>query len=587
MVYQKKADFNRWAQEFSISPIVARIIRNRDMMTDEQVGEYLQGGEECLHSPMLFKDMEKAVHIIEKKIEEGKKLRIINDYDIDGVCSGYILYDGMKRLGGNVDIRTPERLRDGYGLNIRLVEEALADGVDTIITCDNGIAAKQQIAYGKERGMTIIVTDHHEVPFEEEGGRKISILPPADAIVNHKQEDCPYPFKELCGAAVAYKLICCLYEKMKRELPEYREFVAIATIGDVMVLQQENRILTKQGLQVLQHTQNVGLRALIDVLELKSEQIDSEAVGFQLGPCINAVGRLDSAKRAVDLFAASSYPLAYQKAVDMKEWNEQRKKLTEEGTIEAVNQVEHGAWREDPIYVIYLPDCHESLAGIIAGRIREQYNRPVFVFTDTENTDEEGNFLVKGSGRSVDGYSMYEGMHSCSELLYKFGGHKGAGGLSLKQENLEPFRKKINQLCPLSPKDFVQQVWIDAPAPFSYMNLELVKDLEVLQPTGNGNEKPCFAQKNIKLLKLDVYGEARKIMRMKVRGEDGQECIGVYFNARQLLEEMRQRYGEEEVEKALKGLDNPIFFRAVYMPRKNEFRGNVSVQLEFTRIQLE
>ena len=587
MVYQKKADFNQWAEEFAISPIVARIIRNRDIVTEQQVREYLYGGQECLHSPLLFKDMEKAVHIIEEKIEANQKIRIINDYDIDGVCSGYILYDGIKRLGGKVDIRTPERLKDGYGLNIRLIEEALEDGVDTIVTCDNGIAAKEQIAYGKKRGMTIVVTDHHEVPFEEQEGEKVFVLPPADAIINHKQADCPYPFKELCGAAVAYKLISCLYEKRGKEMPEYREFVAIATIGDVMELRGENRILTKQGLQVLQYTQNVGLRALMDVLEIKPEQIDSETIGFQLGPCINAVGRLDHAKKAVDLFAASSYPIAYQKAVDMKDWNEQRKKLTEEGTVEAVNQVEQGGWKKDPIYVIYLPDCHESLAGIIAGRMREQYNRPVFVFTDTENTDEEGSPLVKGSGRSIEGYSMYEGMHECSELLYKFGGHKGAGGLSLKQDNLEPFRKKINALCRLKPKDFVQQIWIDAAAPFSYMNLKLVKCLEVLQPTGNGNEKPCFAQKHIHLLKLDVYGESRKIMRMKVQGEDGCVCTGVYFNARILLEEMKQHYGEEEVEKALKGTNNKIFFQAVYMPKKNEFRGNVSVQLEFTRIQLE
>ena len=454
-VAMKKADFNGIAEKYQISPIIARLMRNRDVIGDEAIDFYLNGTVEDLYDGLLMKDMDRAVDILKEKIEEGKKIRVIGDYDIDGVNATYILQQGLAGLGADVDTDIPDRIKDGYGLNQMLIDRALEDDVDTIITCDNGIAAMSEIAYGKENGMTIVVTDHHEVPYLEENGEKKYLLPPADAVVDPHRADCEYPFKGLCGAAVAYKLVEVLYRvsgKSEQEVEHLQESlmenVAIATIGDVMDLQDENRILVKEGLQRLHHTTNLGLQELIRVNNLEPENISPYHIGFILGPCLNASGRLDTAKRALQLLLADSREEAAVLAGDLKNLNESRKEMTAQGLEKAIEQVESTSMMEDTVLVVFLPECHESLAGIIAGRLRERYHKPSFVLT----RGEEG---VKGSGRSIESYSMYEKLCECKEYLTKFGGHPMAAGLSLEEENVERFRRKLNEQSGLTEEDLV------------------------------------------------------------------------------------------------------------------------------------
>lgn len=568
MVAAKRADFKGIGERFGIDQVTARIIRNRDVIGEKAIEKYLHGSRKDFYSPWLLKDMEKAVAILQEKIENRNRIRIIGDYDIDGVMSTYILLESLRGLGCDVDMMIPNRITDGYGINEHLIEQAWQEGRDTIITCDNGIAAVTQIRKAKDLGMTVIVTDHHEVPFEDlEGGRK-EILPPADAIVNPKQKACSYPLAGLCGAVVAMKVMEALYEKMAPEVDlvdKMLPFAGIATIGDVMDLQDENRILVKEGLQRLHHTTNLGLQELIRVNNLEPENISPYHIGFILGPCLNASGRLDTAKRALQLLLADSREEAAVLAGDLKNLNESRKEMTAQGLEKAIEQVESTSMMEDTVLVVFLPECHESLAGIIAGRLRERYHKPSFVLT----RGEEG---VKGSGRSIESYSMYEKLCECKEYLTKFGGHPMAAGLSLEEENVERFRRKLNEQSGLTEEDLVEKVTIDVPMPIHYIRKDLVQELSLLEPFGKGNEKPLFAQKNLWISQMRVFGKNRNVVKMRLTDENGYPMDGVYFgNGDEFAEEGR---GKRKIS-------------IVYYPDINMYQGRESLQVIIRHYQFD
>lgn len=564
VMLRKGADFTGIGKKFQISPRLACLIRNRDVVGEEAIGQYLNGTIGDLCDGMLMKDMDKAVEILREKLEEGKRLRVIGDYDIDGVNATYILLEGLKRLGADADYDIPDRMTDGYGLNIHLIQRAYDDGVDTVLTCDNGIAAAEEIAFGKDMGMTVIVTDHHEVPFEEWGGKKQYLLPPADAVVDPKRPDCEYPFPHLCGAAVAYKLVEALWESMGRDsedLDDLIENVAIATVGDVMDLKGENRIFVKEGLQMLERTRNPGLRSLIECTGLADKTISAYHIGFVLGPCLNASGRLDTAKRALRLLEAKTRKEADQLAWDLKALNDSRKEMTEKAVKEAELMVEASALKEDRVLVIYLPDCHESLAGIVAGRIRERYYKPAFVLTNAS----EG---LKGSGRSIEAYSMYEELSRCKDLLMRFGGHRQAAGLSMKRENLESFRKMINDHCTLTPQDLTEKVVIDMEMPFSCVTEGLIRELALLEPFGKGNTKPVFAARNVRLMDMRVMGRKKNVLKMRAVDANGNTVEAVYFG---------------DVEN-LSGRKDTLL-SITYYPTLNEYMGQATPQIVITHYQ--
>ena len=565
-ITMKKADFNEIAEKYHISPILARLIRNRDIVGDEAVDFYLNGTIADLYDGMLMKDMDRAVEILSEKIREEKRIRVIGDYDIDGVNATYILQQGLAELGADVDTDIPDRIKDGYGLNIDLIDRAIDDGIDTIITCDNGIAAAEEIAYGKENGLTIVVTDHHEVPYVEMNGEKEYILPRADAVVDPHRADCEYPFKGLCGAAVAYKLIEALYNVMLRD-PEdvdyLMENVAIATVGDVMDLTGENRIFVKQGLEMLKRTQNPGLKALIECTGIDVERLNAYHIGFILGPCINASGRLDTAKRALELLNARTRRDAVMLAEDLKALNDSRKEMTEKGVEEAVQMIESTSLKDDRVLVVYLPDCHESIAGIIAGRIREKYYKPVFVLTRAE----EG---VKGSGRSIETYDMFAQMCKCRALFTKFGGHKLAAGLSLEEENVERFRETINELCELSDDDLQEKVSIDMRLPFPYITEQLVNELELLEPFGKGNPKPLFAEKDLSVISPRIFGKNRNVLKCRLQDQQGYQMEAVYFG---------------DVEDCLRAMEQKSVMSFTYYPTINEYMGRRTLQLTLVNYQ--
>lgn len=568
MVAAKQADFKGIGERFGIDQVTARIIRNRDVIGEKAIEKYLHGSRKDFYSPWLLKDMEKAVAILQEKIENRNRIRIIGDYDIDGVMSTYILLESLRGLGCDVDMMIPNRITDGYGINEHLIEQAWQEGRDTIITCDNGIAAVTQIRKAKDLGMTVIVTDHHEVPFEDLEGERKEILPPADAIVNPKQKACSYPFAGLCGAVVAMKVMEALYEKMAPEVDlvdKMLPFAGIATIGDVMDLQDENRILVKEGLQRLHHTTNLGLQELIRVNNLEPENISPYHIGFILGPCLNASGRLDTAKRALQLLLADSREEAAVLAGDLKNLNESRKEMTAQGLEKAIEQVESTSMMEDTVLVVFLPECHESLAGIIAGRLRERYHKPSFVLT----RGEEG---VKGSGRSIESYSMYEKLCECKEYLTKFGGHPMAAGLSLEEENVERFRRKLNEQSGLTEEDLVEKVTIDVPMPIHYIRKDLVQELSLLEPFGKGNEKPLFAQKNLWISQMRVFGKNRNVVKMRLTDENGYPMDGVYFgNGDEFAEEGR---GKRKIS-------------IVYYPDINMYQGRESLQVIIRHYQFD
>lgn len=579
VLLRKGADFEAIGKKYQISPRLACLIRNRDVIGEEAVDRYLNGTISDLYDGMLMKDMDKAIDILKEKILEDKKIRVIGDYDIDGVNATYILLEGLERLGADVDSDIPDRISDGYGLNRHLVERAYEAGVDTLITCDNGIAAADEIAYGKEMGMTVIVTDHHEVPFDEQDGEKRYRIPPADAVMDPKQPDCLYPFKGLCGAAVAYKMMEALWESMGKDsadLDDLIENVAIATIGDVMDLEDENRIFVKEGLQMLRRTKNPGLKALIECTGIDKNSLNSYHIGFVLGPCINASGRLDTAKRALELLRAGTQKEADILAGDLKALNDSRKDMTEEAVKQAEEQVETTTISKDKVLVVYLPDCHESLAGIVAGRIRENYYKPVFVLTDTE----EG---VKGSGRSIDGYHMYEELNKCKELLTKFGGHRLAAGLSLPKENVGKFREMLNKKCTLTEEEMKEKVTIDMEMSFGCVTEGLVKELELLEPFGKGNTKPVFAARDVTLLGARILGKNRNVLKLQVQDVNGCRIEAMLFHhADDFLGKLEEQYGKTEVEALLKGRGRQIRISMTYYPDINEYMGKKTPQIVVT-----
>ena len=560
MLQTKRADFDGLAKRFNVSPVTARIIRNRDITGEDEINRYLYGTLADLYDPHLLKDMDRAVCILREKVGKGSRIRIVGDYDIDGICSAYLLYQGLRRCGAKADYQIPERIRDGYGINESIIQRAYDDGIDTIITCDNGIAAMNQICMAKEMGMTVIITDHHEVPFDENGKE---LPPPADAVVNPKQATCSYPFKGICGGVVAYKLVQALYEAFGVPAGEWEdmlEFAAIATVGDVMRLQDENRILVRQGLKKISETKSLGLRKLVDACGLDIRNLTAYHIGFVIGPCLNASGRLQTAKLALELLLCQDEQKAASMADELRVLNEERKTMTQKGVEEAVRQAEE-QYKEDSVLVIFLPDCHESVAGIIAGRVREAWNRPTFVLT-------RGEGCVKGSGRSIEAYNMYREMCGVQELFLKFGGHPMAAGFSIEEGHVEELRRRLNEQADLKPEDFIPKVWIDAAMPLEYISSGLVEELKLLEPFGQGNEKPQFAQKGLQIRSARVLGKNRKLSLVTEKGlaMDGK----LFTEGDRFLEEL----GEKKM------------MDVVYYPDVNEYNGRRTLQIVIREYKL-
>ena len=589
-IIRKGADFEAIAKKFEIHPLLARLIRNRDVISEEEIQLYLNGTIADLSDGMLMRDMDKAVEILEAKIKQGHRIRIIGDYDIDGINATYILLQGIEQLGGLVDYDIPDRIKDGYGISQDMIDRAFQAGIDTIVTCDNGVSARVEIEHAKELGLTVIITDHHDIPYEEVGdekrylfpeeeavGERRYLFPEADAIVNPKRFDCNYPFSELCGAAVAYKLTEALYSAMGKDVKEIHHFienVAIATIGDVMDLKGENRIITKLGLKMLKETSNLGLKSLMECNEINVDALSSYHIGFVLGPCLNASGRIDTAKRAVELLRVSSKKEADILAGDLKALNDNRKDMTKIALEQALEQIEATSIEKNHVIVVYLKDCHESLAGIIAGRIRDRYYRPTFVLTDAM----EG---VKGSGRSIDSYDMFEGLSKCKSILSKYGGHKLAAGLSIERvDQVEEFERMINDSAELSEEDLCERVSIDIHMPFSYVTEELVEQLEMLEPFGKGNNKPVFVERDVKVESARIMGKNANVLKMKLQDGHGTWMEGIYFrNVDRMLNDMREHFGEEAVECLLEGRPNSIRIAFTYYPGVNEYRGDRTLQV--------
>ena len=614
-VAAKKADFYGIGQRFHISPVLARIIRNRDIEGEEQIEKYLHGSIDRMYDPALLKGSGMAALLLEQKIKEKKPVRVIGDYDADGICSAYILKKGLQTCGAVVDTAIPHRIKDGYGLNEHLVEEAYRDGIDTIVTCDNGIAAASQIALAKQYGMTVIVTDHHEIPYEETVDPKSGkaerryILPPADVVIDPKQEEDLYPFREICGAMVAFKLMQILFARLglpgitagncgqtgqagagrqtgtagedgkagqKGVLDELLEFAAFATICDVMPLRDENRIVVKQGLALMKQTQNIGLHALMEVNQICpwiDGKLSAFHIGFVLGPCLNASGRLDSAKQALELLESRTRESAVAQAAFLKQLNDSRKELTEKFVEEAAEMIEAGPLKEDRVLVVFLPDCHESIAGIIAGRIRERYYKPVFVLT----RGEEG---VKGSARSIEGYHIYEEMTKCRRFFTKYGGHKMAAGLSMREEDVEVFRREINRICTLTEDDLQERVHIDVPLPVSHVSFDFVEELELLEPFGTGNEKPVFAQKDLLFLSARVLGKTGNVVKFTVQDDAGKRWEMMLFHGKEDFEGCAvKKYGQAALDALYEGKSAGLLFDVVYYPGVNTWQGNTKLQL--------
>lgn len=579
---RKGGNFMEMAKKYGIDPLIARIIRNRDIIDEKEITEYLYGGKEALHNPHLLKDVDKAAEIIAEGIAEKKAMRIIGDYDIDGVNATYILLDGIRRCGGKVDAAIPDRMKDGYGINEHLIEQALSDGKELLITCDNGIAAINEINFAKEKGMTVVVTDHHEIPYRNTEQGKEFLRSKADAIVNPKQADCPYPCKGICGAVVAWKLVQVLYERMDIPVEEADIFIenaGFATVGDVMDLTGENRILVKLGLKALEHTKNPGMKALIAKNKLSDKPLSAYHIGFVLGPCINASGRLDTAKRSLELLLERDEVKASALAGELVELNESRKYMTQQETQKALEQIEKEGREKDKVLVVYLPECHESLAGIIAGRIREAYQRPVFVLT----RGEEG---VKGSGRSIEAYSMFDKMTEVAELFTKYGGHPMAAGLSMREEDIDKLREQLNQKAELSEEDMAEVVRLDAVLPMSYFTVDTIRQLSVLEPCGKSNTKPVFADRNIKVTRASIVGVNRNVLKLHLLDSKGNPVAGVYFGeVEKFLTFLSEKFGSEEVDAAMHGKENSIQFAAVYEPAVDTYSGKESVQAIIRRFR--
>lgn len=581
MLRTKKADFNEIGRKFKVDPLIARLIRNRDIVLEEDIKKYLYGNKEDMYSPYLLKDMEKAVSILEEKIKNQSKIRIISDYDVDGVISNYVLYRGLQEIGADVDYEIPDRINDGYGINERMVMKAVEDGIDTILTCDNGIAAVNQIALAKENGLTVIITDHHDVPYIMQEGSKIEQLPKADAVINPKQKECSYPFDKICGATVAYKLIQALYEKRGLEHDFYLEYLAIATVCDVVDLTDENRIIVKEGLKLLNATKNLGIKALIRENFKEETELNAYHLGFIIGPCVNAAGRLEHAGEGLSLLLAKDEEEAMDKARHLKILNDERKLLTEQGVEKAIELVETTNIKDDKVLVIYLTDCHESLAGIIAGRIREKYNKPVIVLTRSK----EG---VKGSGRSIDEYSMFEKLSECRDYLDKFGGHPMAAGLSLKEENIDSFRKALNDNSGLTEENLIKKVYIDIKMPFYYISEHIIHQIECLEPFGKANEKPVFAESDVKITEARILGENKNVLKLKLVTDVGGTIEGICFKntMEELLNQIKEKYGMDEVDKMFERRENAVRLRIIYYPSINNYKGIKTLQVTINNFEI-
>ena len=582
VVAAKRADFKAIGEKYHIDQVTARLIRNRDVVGDKAIQEYLYGTMKDMHNPEKMKGVVQAADILIQKIQSQKSIRIIGDYDIDGVTSTYILYTGLKKCGAVVDYEIPDRIRDGYGINRQLVLDAWEAGVDTILTCDNGISAIEQIAYAKELGMTVIVTDHHELRTTEKNGKTQVILPDADVVINPHQPDCLYPYKDLCGGAVAYKLVQELYQKNgfpDSEIEHLIEYAAIATVGDVMKLTGENRIIVKEGLKRLNLTQNIGLKALIRANGLEGREINSYHIGFVIGPCINASGRLTTAKKALELLLCKDSQKADVLAEELLNLNAERKDMTQKGYEEAVQQIESTSLKDDKILIVYLPECHESIAGIIAGRIRERYYRPVFVLTDGEKS-------VKGSGRSIEGYSMFEEMQKCDDLFLNYGGHPMAAGCSLEKENIQPLRERLNTNAQLTEDDLIEKICIDVPMPIGYITEHLIEELDILEPFGTANKKPVFAEKNLHVLGARILGQNRNVIKMQVASVSGVVMDALYFgDAEEFRRYLEEKFGFQETEKMFQNRKTDITLSVIYYPTVNEFRGQKSLQIVISDYQ--
>ena len=577
-LYAKKADFAAISKAYGINQVTARIMRNRGVETKEEIESYLKGDLDYLSDPALMKDADKAASLLEAAIANNELIAISSDFDNDGIFSGLLLKEAIIELGGRAAIFTPNRVMEGYGVNSRIVEEANAKGASVLLTCDNGIAAFEAIDEAKKLGMTVIVTDHHEVPFEEHDGKKAYLLPKADAIVDPKQEDCAYPFKSLCGTGVAYQLMTLLFRRMKRTMSRqeiFLQYTAIATVADVMELVGENRILVRKGLSYLNHTNHIGLRALMEVCGISPEQVRAYHIGFILGPCFNAAGRLDTIVHALALLESKEYDQALALAGELWAMNEERKELTRVGTERAVELIEHATWKDEHVYLVYIKDCHESVAGIIAGRLRERYYRPVLVFTDAS---EEGQ--IKASGRSIDDYDMFTELSAFRSLFLRFGGHKMAAGLTMEKKNLEILRDGLNARCTLTQTQLMPLVMIDAAMPLGYISEEVIADLEKLEPFGRANEKPLFAQQHLSVLRLSRIGKNRNVVKMSVMGPEGIIMDALYFGDTDLFFDfLEEEYGRDNVAAALRGMRNTIDIGVTYYPQINEFQGKRSLQI--------
>ena len=577
-LYAKKADFAAISKAYGINQVTARIMRNRGVETKEEIESYLKGDLDYLSDPALMKDADKAASLLEAAIANNELIAISSDFDNDGIFSGLLLKEAIIELGGRAAIFTPNRVMEGYGVNSRIVEEANAKGASVLLTCDNGIAAFEAIEEAKKLGMTVIVTDHHEVPFEEHDGKKTYLLPKADAIVDPKQEDCAYPFKSLCGTGVAYQLMTLLFSRMKRTMSRqeiFLQYTAIATVADVMELVGENRILVRKGLSYLNHTNHIGLRALMEVCGITPEQVRAYHIGFILGPCFNAAGRLDTIVHALALLESKEYDQALALAGELWAMNEERKELTRVGTERAVELIEHATWKDEHVYLVYIKDCHESVAGIIAGRLRERYYRPVLVFTDAS---EEGQ--IKASGRSIDDYDMFTELSAFRNLFLRFGGHKMAAGLTMEKKNLETLRDGLNARCTLTQTQLMPLVMIDAAMPLGYISEEVIADLEKLEPFGRANEKPLFAQQHLSVLRLSRIGKNRNVVKMSVMGPEGIIMDALYFGDTDVFFDfLEEEYGRDNVAAALRGMRNTIDIGVTYYPQINEFQGKRSLQI--------
>lgn len=524
-LYAKKADFKAIQEQYGIDQVIARVMRNRDVITNEEIDMYLNGSVEDMYDAYYMKDASLATDILIDKIKANKKICVIGDYDADGICSTTILIKGLRIAGADVSYMVPHRITDGYGINYEMIDKAAESGVDTIMTCDNGIAAIEEIAYAKEKGLTVIVTDHHEVPFQMVDDKKIYQYSNADAIVNPHQQKCTYPYENLCGAGVAFKVIKLLFEKLNVDLinlEELAELAAVATVGDLVELKNENRILVKYGLKHMAYTKNIGLRALVEACDLDIYNLTSYQFGFVICPCLNASGRLETAGMAIELMLCESESEAMAKAKELRDLNEERKQMTQEEKEKAVEYVESSGLLEDNVLVVYLPDCHESIAGLIAGEIKERYYKPTIVITNSEKG-------AKGSARSIEGYNMFEELSRCKHLFTAFGGHPMAAGLSLPVDNIDVLRRQLNENQTLTSKDLTPCRWIDVAMPVDYVTFDIVKQLHVLEPFGMGNEKPVFADKNLKVRTASIIGKNKNVLKLQLESVYGKVVEAIQF----------------------------------------------------------